>query len=1044
MQSFLMRQGVEERDYATEIARWRELSALLSKSDADAEQAAFDAVLGVKNYGKPEVKDGEPPAVKEEHPARKGDATRVAEQAMSRSRKAYGYLYAALPSELRPLIADIPQGYAFGIWSFLEKKYRNTEQDSVLALWREFTAMRQTEDESFEEYKARVDSMKELLTNAKQKVETALYASLLIWNLTAKYSTVVLSLKTSEKLKDIENIDWSSIRALIADYERSQNGLGQIDLTSDRGLAARGTTQQRPYVGGQQGKGNKGSQGAKGSDSDSLCFRCGKPNHRVADCYSTKHADGHTLPEKTGQGGSDQKPSHRGADRRGGYRHGRGATGNSNGDANPSARFARDSQAEDSEINNSDQDDNDVPSGRSYVAVVLSGLAMTGTTLHEERNPKKKLSVSLRPMESAYVAGSSAAAAPARAANRVEVRPVDKVKNVVPLDILLRTKGRAIDTGATVHMTGNRESLSSFKRCTPMSIKMADGNIIQASHKGELNIRLAVESPQKEHKEVKVTIPDVYYHERFDANLLSWGKLRKLGWKLMSSSSGTHLITPGGNKAIANTRGDLTIIEDCSLERAYSTQAVKSVMEAKQLVSAHRRLGHISWTRLEKLCKSGLVVGIPSIDALPPKELELAKKEIQECEACVRGKSACVSLGHRGLDKGTRPGQVIHMDTFYVTRRDQVTGKKVTQYCMLATDAYTEWRWADVVTSMTQLTDSAISMLEHCHSMTEKPIRMIICDLGSEFNNKKLQDYCKDKGIQLQPAPPRVKELNGLAEKSVDTVKNHTRTMLHAANIQNGSEYFMALSHHIYLWNRTQIGRRSGKTPYEAMLQRKADTSRTGEFGCDAFVVQHRSERDTTFDPKAQPGIYLGHDGRSNCARVRMLASGKVVIAKDVILREGQFTHLATRLRGQEIEAGTNGSPILHPELYDQSDIESETDSSELKGAESDSEEEPKFPIDQITDSRTKGGVLQYLVKWEGHDVLSWEPASTIDTDAPNEVKQFKESRPSVATDRPTRSSKRLQAKGVSTSSSVASSSDTVADTDDAIGLAAMSAASCL
>ena len=75
----------------------------------------------------------------------------------------------------------------------------------------------------------------------------------------------------------------------------------------------------------------------------------------------------------------------------------------------------------------------------------------------------------------------------------------------------------------------------------------------------------------------------------------------------------------------------------------------------------------------------------------------------------------------------------------------------------------------------------------------------------------------------------------------------------------------------------------------------RAEYPQCGVFGCDAFVHQDRTQRDTTFSPKAEPGIYLGHDSRQNCAVVRMLHTGKTVRVKDVLFREGSFTARASR-----------------------------------------------------------------------------------------------------------------------------------------------------
>ena len=123
---------------------------------------------------------------------------------------------------------------------------------------------------------------------------------------------------------------------------------------------------------------------------------------------------------------------------------------------------------------------------------------------------------------------------------------------------------------------------------------------------------------------------------------------------------------------------DVRHADQKSKELAYSMRSVKPVVEAKKLVAAHCRLGHVSWTQAEKLCKSGCVVEIPPIDTLPEEELELAKKEVQECEACVRGKSVGMPVGHRGIDNGELP----HLAT-RLQNREAETGETTTRISQL-------------------------------------------------------------------------------------------------------------------------------------------------------------------------------------------------------------------------------------------------------------------------------------------------------------------------------------------------------------------------
>jgi hypothetical protein len=75
---------------------------------------------------------------------------------VERSHKAFGVLYAALPDELCLQVAHLPQGWAYGLWAWLQAKYQGTEEDSVDALFSDWAALRQESDESFDQYRARV------------------------------------------------------------------------------------------------------------------------------------------------------------------------------------------------------------------------------------------------------------------------------------------------------------------------------------------------------------------------------------------------------------------------------------------------------------------------------------------------------------------------------------------------------------------------------------------------------------------------------------------------------------------------------------------------------------------------------------------------------------------------------------------------------------------------------------------------------------------------------------------------------------------------
>jgi hypothetical protein len=669
MQTFLMRQGIEECDYAHEIPQWRELVQAVGEDATSRRLTAIATLLGAtssnsSNSSKQSDKSSQqqPTMKRESLTPEQQAAKKEVSELISRARKAFGYLYAALPTDLRQLVADIPQGYAYGIWSFLEKKFRNTEQDTVMALWERFTTLRQDTEEAFDEYKARVDSVVELLTHAKQTPPAELYATLLLWRLQPRYATAVLTLKTGDRLKDAATIDWTSIAKYMGEYERSQQSLSESEVTADRTMAAR-----------QSASSASGSKSQR-SLADIECFNCHKKGHYASKC---------PLPDRrmNHDGKFTQKQYRKGSRQR---RYTRSASGSSEDEHTNSASSGEGYSQRADMVRGENRftslsTENTMKEERSYCARVLAGIAAQQATVSNPAprrrlirpgEPSQNETRSNRQSSNANTGASSTLAAPSSRNDQ------SSTKQSKTLDAALRTTAKAIDTAASVSTTMNRNTLVSVRRCAPVPIKMADGTIVTAMYKGELPLRLKV-AGDIDGRCARVTIPDVYYHERFDANLLSWSRMRKDGWQFHSTKSSTYVVTPGGKRIDTSTRGGLTLLEDAGAERVYGARLGNVIVRtAEDMISLHQRLGHVSWSRLVKMCQRQVTVGIGDIKSMSDIELEKAKKAILECSACAKGKAHRNATGHRGLERGTQVGEVLHMDTFYAVTRDPRTEEK--------------------------------------------------------------------------------------------------------------------------------------------------------------------------------------------------------------------------------------------------------------------------------------------------------------------------------------------------------------------------------
>jgi hypothetical protein len=267
METTLMRAGIAVRDYKVENPDWAALVEAVEMWESADEESSIAYALGRKSASATSAGTAGPSPVEKE-------ARRAAMEAVARGKRTYTMLYQTLPDELRLLVAHLPQGYAFGLWSWLEKRYQSTEQDNVGDLWDQFTAMYQADDETFDEYKARVDSVHRLLTHAKDKPSAGLYAHRVLWKLSSRYRPAVLALKASGKLKEAEKIDWNEIVAFINNHERSEERLAGADANGSSALSMAATSSY----------GRRGGRGGFDGASALECYNCGEKGHIARYC----------------------------------------------------------------------------------------------------------------------------------------------------------------------------------------------------------------------------------------------------------------------------------------------------------------------------------------------------------------------------------------------------------------------------------------------------------------------------------------------------------------------------------------------------------------------------------------------------------------------------------------------------------------------------------------------------------------------------------------------------------------------------------------
>ncbi|GJS69825.1 putative ribonuclease H-like domain-containing protein [Tanacetum coccineum] len=177
------------------------------------------------------------------------------------------------------------------------------------------------------------------------------------------------------------------------------------------------------------------------------------------------------------------------------------------------------------------------------------------------------------------------------------------------------------------------------------------------------------------------------------------------------------------------------------------------------------RLGHINFKNINKLVKDNLVRGLPT------KRFE----NDQTCVACLKGKQHRASCKSKVLNPITKPLFMLHIDLFGPTFVSSLMHKK---YCLVVTDDYSRFTWVFFLTTKDETSEILKNFIKEIENLVDKKVKIIRSDNGTEFKNKVMDDFCREKGIKREYSVARTPQQNGVAERRNRTLIEAARTML--------------------------------------------------------------------------------------------------------------------------------------------------------------------------------------------------------------------------------------------------------------------------
>ncbi|GJT90861.1 putative ribonuclease H-like domain-containing protein [Tanacetum coccineum] len=405
-----------------------------------------------------------------------------------------------------------------------------------------------------------------------------------------------------------------------------------------------------------------------------------------------------------------------------------------------------------------------------------------------------------------------------------------------------------VDSGCSRHMTGNIAYLLNFKEFDGGYVTFEGG-----AHGGRI-------SGKETLKTDSLDFEDVYFVNELKFNLFSVSQMCDKKNYVFFTDTECLVLSP--NFKLPNE--NQTLLKILRKDNMYSFD-MKNIVPKETLTCLvakatsdesmlwHRRLGHINFKNINKLVNDNLVRGLPT------KRFE----NDQTCVACLKGKQHRASCKSKVLNPITKPLFMLHMDLFGLTFVSSLMHKK---YCLVVTDDYSRFTWVFFLTTKDETSEILKNFIKEIENLVDKKVKIIRSDNGTEFKNKVMDDFCREKGIKREYSVARTPQQNGVAERRNRTLIEAARTMLADSKLPT-TFWAEAVSTACYVQNRVLVVKPHNKTPYELFRGFKPALSFMRPFGCHVTILNTLDSLGK-FDGKSDEGFFVGYSLSSKAFRV--------------------------------------------------------------------------------------------------------------------------------------------------------------------------------
>ncbi|KAL0281595.1 UNVERIFIED_CONTAM: hypothetical protein PYX00_002534 [Menopon gallinae] len=428
------------------------------------------------------------------------------------------------------------------------------------------------------------------------------------------------------------------------------------------------------------------------------------------------------------------------------------------------------------------------------------------------------------------------------------------------------------DSGASRHITHSKENFFRYRAFrSPIEIMLGKKGVkMKAFGSGNVHVKIFLNGQWQ-----NLVLLNVWYVPDAFANLISVRAAVKHGCEVVFGSKNVLIRNVKTKQTVATgyLRGNLYALNTKAIRQKNEKAIIATNNRDKQIdaMKWHRRLGHLNFVDLKKMEKNANENGVRI------KKIE----ENTHCDICIRGK-LCRSPFVKDTASKAKLLEIIHSDVCGPMKTESLGKSK---YFVTFTDEKSRWTEVYFIRKKSQVLEKFKEFRAKMEKLTERKIKFLQSDNGTEYVNNEFDKYLKENGIQRRLSISYSPQQNGISERKNRTLLDMARCLLIQAGMKP-SFWAEAVNTANYIRNRCPTSAQNS-SPYEILFGKQPYLGHMKEFGCDVFVKNNAPNKDK-FQPRAQKMIFVGYSSQSKGYRVYDPNKNKFEDVRDVYFREGR------------------------------------------------------------------------------------------------------------------------------------------------------------